>query len=78
MAALSISVSPAVPIVVSHVNDAGFWLFGKFTGATEAQTELDDDGNYPRHGGDCQDNCFQLLSWSCLLPVALYCLPVQV
>jgi Gnt-I system low-affinity gluconate transporter len=25
-------------IVVSHVNDAGFWLFGKFTGATEAQT----------------------------------------
>ncbi|HAB21620.1 MAG TPA: gluconate transporter, partial [Shigella sp.] len=25
-------------IVVSHVNDAGFWLFGKFTGATEAET----------------------------------------
>lgn len=24
--------------MVSHVNDAGFWLFGKFTGATEAQT----------------------------------------
>jgi len=21
-------------MVVSHVNDAGFWLFGKFTGAT--------------------------------------------
>ncbi len=25
-------------IVVSHVNDAGFWLFGKFTGTTEAET----------------------------------------
>ncbi|STS85780.1 Low-affinity gluconate/H+ symporter GntU [Klebsiella pneumoniae] len=24
--------------MVSHVNDAGFWLFGKFTGASEAQT----------------------------------------
>jgi Gnt-I system low-affinity gluconate transporter len=25
-------------IVLSHVNDSGFWLFGKFTGATELQT----------------------------------------
>ncbi|MDP1159824.1 GntT/GntP/DsdX family permease, partial [Klebsiella variicola] len=24
--------------VLSHVTDAGFWLFGTFTGATEAQT----------------------------------------
>ncbi|XPE34403.1 hypothetical protein ACNKHN_19475 [Shigella flexneri] len=34
-----------------HVNDAGFWLFGKFTGATEAETleNLDHDGNHPRH-----------------------------
>ena len=22
----------------SHVNDSGFWLYGKFTGATEVQT----------------------------------------
>jgi Gnt-I system low-affinity gluconate transporter len=36
MAALSI-VSQAARSW-SHVNDAGFWLFGKFTGATEAQT----------------------------------------
>lgn len=27
-----------VHLVVSHVNDAGFWLFGKFYRATEAQT----------------------------------------
>jgi Gnt-I system low-affinity gluconate transporter len=25
-------------IVCSHVNDAGFWLYGKLTGATELQT----------------------------------------
>ncbi|WP_297199969.1 gluconate transporter [uncultured Pluralibacter sp.] len=37
MAALSICIAGG-SIVVSHVNDAGFWLFGKFTGATEAQT----------------------------------------
>ena len=24
--------------MLSHVNDAGFWLFGKFTGANELQT----------------------------------------
>ena len=35
MAALSICIAGG-SIVVSHVNDAGFWLFGKFTGATEA------------------------------------------
>ena len=37
MAALSICIAGG-SIVVSHVNDAGFWLFGKFTGATEAET----------------------------------------
>lgn len=37
MAALSICIAGG-SIVVSHVNDAGFWLFGRFTGATEAQT----------------------------------------
>ncbi|MBU5885654.1 hypothetical protein JVW21_21365, partial [Vibrio cholerae O1] len=37
LAALSICIAGG-SIVVSHVNDAGFWLFGKFTGATEAQT----------------------------------------
>ncbi|VFS62730.1 Gnt-I system [Kluyvera cryocrescens] len=37
LAALSICIGGG-SIVVSHVNDAGFWLFGKFTGATEAQT----------------------------------------
>lgn len=36
-AALAICISGGA-IVCSHVNDAGFWLFGKFTGATEAQT----------------------------------------
>lgn len=37
LAALSICIAGG-SIVMSHVNDAGFWLFGKFTGATEAQT----------------------------------------
>ncbi|WP_437610439.1 gluconate transporter [Erwinia sp. V71] len=37
MAALSICIASG-SIVLSHVNDAGFWLFGRFTGATEAQT----------------------------------------
>ncbi|WP_034947448.1 gluconate transporter [Erwinia oleae] len=37
MAALSICIAGG-SIVVSHVNDAGFWLFGRFTGATEGQT----------------------------------------
>ncbi|YCH30820.1 gluconate transporter [Erwinia sp. D4-22] len=37
MAALSLCIAGG-SIVVSHVNDAGFWLFGRFTGATEAQT----------------------------------------
>ncbi len=37
MAALSICIAGG-SIVVCHVNDAGFWLLGKFTGATEAQT----------------------------------------
>ncbi|MDU3154290.1 MAG: gluconate transporter [Hafnia alvei] len=37
MAALSICIAGG-SIVLSHVNDSGFWLFGKFTGATEAQT----------------------------------------
>jgi Gnt-I system low-affinity gluconate transporter len=37
MAALSICIAGG-SIVVSHVNDAGFWLYGRFTGATEAQT----------------------------------------
>ena len=58
MAALSICIAGG-SIVVSHVNDAGFWLFGKFTGATEAQTlKTDADGNYTRHYGcDCRDDC---------------------
>ncbi len=59
MAALSICIAGG-SIVVSHVNDAGFWLFGKFTGATEAQTlkTLDADGNHPRHDGcGCRDDC---------------------
>ena len=25
-------------LFLSHVNDSGFWLYGKFTGATEGQT----------------------------------------
>lgn len=37
MAALSICIAGG-SIVLSHVNDSGFWLFSKFTGATEAQT----------------------------------------
>ncbi|VFP82784.1 gluconate transporter [Candidatus Erwinia haradaeae] len=37
LAALSICISGG-SIICSHVNDAGFWLFGRFTGATEAQT----------------------------------------
>jgi Gnt-I system low-affinity gluconate transporter len=37
MAALSICIAGG-SIVLSHVNDSGFWLFGKFTGATELQT----------------------------------------
>lgn len=37
MAALAVCISGG-SIVLSHVNDSGFWLFGKFTGATEAQT----------------------------------------
>ncbi len=37
MAALSICIAGG-SIVLSHVNDSGFWLFGKFTGANEAQT----------------------------------------
>ncbi|MEY8711965.1 gluconate transporter [Mangrovibacter phragmitis] len=37
LAALSICIAGG-SIVVSHVNDAGFWLFGRFTGASEAQT----------------------------------------
>ncbi|MCU5771216.1 gluconate transporter [Erwiniaceae bacterium BAC15a-03b] len=37
MAALSICIAGG-SIVLSHVNDAGFWLFGRFTGASEAQT----------------------------------------
>ncbi|MBD2801693.1 gluconate transporter [Xenorhabdus sp. M] len=37
MAALSICIAGG-SLVLSHVNDSGFWLFGKFTGATEAQT----------------------------------------
>lgn len=59
MAALSICIAGG-SIVVSHVNDAGFWLFGKFTGATEAQTlKTDDDGNHPRHGRcNCRYDCF--------------------
>ncbi|MTD29113.1 gluconate transporter [Erwinia sorbitola] len=37
MAALSICIGGG-SIICSHVNDAGFWLFGRFTGATEGQT----------------------------------------
>ncbi len=37
MAALSICIAGG-SIIFSHVNDAGFWLFGRFTGATEGQT----------------------------------------
>jgi Gnt-I system low-affinity gluconate transporter len=37
LAALSICIAGG-SIVLSHVNDSGFWLFGKFTGATEIQT----------------------------------------
>ncbi|QKJ85269.1 Gluconate transporter [Paramixta manurensis] len=37
MAALSLCIAGG-SIVFSHVNDAGFWLFGRFTGATEGQT----------------------------------------
>ena len=37
LAALSICIAGG-SIICSHVNDAGFWLFGRFTGATEAQT----------------------------------------
>ncbi|WP_028452327.1 gluconate transporter [Chitinilyticum aquatile] len=37
LAALSVCIAGG-SIVLSHVNDSGFWLFGKFTGATEIQT----------------------------------------
>ncbi len=37
LAALSICIAGG-SIVLSHVNDSGFWLYGKFTGATEMQT----------------------------------------
>lgn len=37
LAALAICISGG-SIVASHVNDAGFWLFGRFTGASEADT----------------------------------------
>lgn len=37
LAALSVCIAGG-SIVCSHVNDSGFWLFGKFTGANEAQT----------------------------------------
>ena len=37
MAALSVCIAGG-SIILSHVNDSGFWLYGKFTGATEAQT----------------------------------------
>ncbi|MEM6051875.1 gluconate transporter [Erwinia sp. P7711] len=37
MAALSLCIAGG-SVIFSHVNDAGFWLFGRFTGATEAQT----------------------------------------
>ncbi len=55
MAALSICIAGG-SIVVSHVNDAGFWLFGKFTGASEARAlKTDHDGNHPwHHRGDCR------------------------
>ncbi len=66
MAALSICIAGG-SIVVSHVNDAGFWLFGKFTGATEAETlkTSDHDGNHPRHCW-CHrwDDCFPAVELS--------------
>jgi Gnt-I system low-affinity gluconate transporter len=37
LAALSVCIGGG-SIVCSHVNDAGFWLYGKLTGATELQT----------------------------------------
>lgn len=37
LAALAVCISGGA-IILSHVNDSGFWLFSKFTGATEAQT----------------------------------------
>ncbi|PTU64703.1 gluconate transporter [Chromobacterium sp. Panama] len=37
LAALSVCIAGG-SIVLSHVNDSGFWLFGKFTGADETQT----------------------------------------
>ncbi|MFE8101744.1 gluconate transporter [Brenneria goodwinii] len=37
IAALAVCIGGGA-IVLSHVNDAGFWLFGKLTGATEMQT----------------------------------------
>jgi Gnt-I system low-affinity gluconate transporter len=37
LAALSICIAGG-SIILSHVNDAGFWLFGRFTGATEGET----------------------------------------
>lgn len=37
LAALSVCIAGG-SIILSHVNDSGFWLFGKFTGASEAQT----------------------------------------
>ncbi|WP_288843766.1 gluconate:H+ symporter, partial [uncultured Deefgea sp.] len=37
LAALSICIAGG-SIVLSHVNDSGFWLYGKFTGANEMQT----------------------------------------
>ena len=37
LAALSICIGGG-SITISHVNDAGFWLFGRFTGATEGET----------------------------------------
>ncbi|MBC8951455.1 gluconate transporter [Xenorhabdus sp. PB62.4] len=37
MAALSVCIAGG-SLIFSHVNDSGFWLFGKFTGATESQT----------------------------------------
>lgn len=63
MAALSICIAGG-SIVVSHVNDAGFWLFGKFTGASEAQTlKTDHDGNHPGTTGAIVGMiAFQLLS----------------
>ncbi|VFP79962.1 gluconate transporter [Candidatus Erwinia haradaeae] len=37
LAALSMCISGG-SIILSHVNDAGFWLFSRFTSATESQT----------------------------------------